>query len=272
MSASSANTTKPPVIDSHAAAADLFDRTVDYYQDRAESRVFNYSSLIFSRRREIVHELLPVASTGARAIDFGMGPAVFAREVVNRGFEYVGIDVSQAMVDRARSMGIPCTTYLCGDLEALSEFRGQADLVMAIGLLDYLEDPYTGLTKLVDCLKPGGMLMVSFRNRRAIPTVMRNVARWVWRRAFANSRWRSDSAFSAAVLEHSFSVRTDLAPYLRQRGVGRFTVRYMDFSPFFFNFPLPKPVWKLWHGLDRPLAGSLTRWNCSTGVLLGRRE
>lgn len=154
-----------------------FDRVAQSYEDRAQARTCSLSSFLFSRRNEVVLDLLDATGTRGTVLDFGMGPGVLARAVVARGHRFIGVDLSEAMVARARALGVENATYVRGDLDALDAYRGQVDVVMAIGLIDYLEEPQRGLRQLVECLRPGGTLIVSFRNRRALVTRTRDLAK-----------------------------------------------------------------------------------------------
>lgn len=252
---------------SHAAAREYFDRTADEYSERAEARAHDLSSLIFKRRRETVLELLDESGAQGTLLDFGMGPGVFAPEIAERGFDFIGVDISPEMVERADALGVPRARYVVGDLDALEQFRGSADAVLAIGLIDYLEDTGDGLRRLAECLKPGGVLIVSFRNRAALNTALRAVAKAVWRRLFRRSRWRADSAFVAPVHEKPFSPGLLESP-LRELGLTGFAVRYHSVNPvFFFNVPLPRRVWDALLRVDRALSKRAPRVLCDAGVL-----
>lgn len=252
---------------SHAAAREYFDRTADDYAVRAGAQTSDLSSLIFARRRETVLELLDESGVSGTLLDFGMGPGVFAPEVVQRGFEFIGVDISPEMVARAEALGLPRTKFVVGDLDALEQFRGQADAVIAVGLIDYLEHPAEGLRRLAECLKPGGVLIVSFRNAAAINTVLRAGAKAVWRTLFRRVRWRADSAFVAEVHEKPFTPGT-LEPVLRELGLGDFAVRYHSANPgLFVSVPLPSGLWRRWRRFDRTVSRRVPRVLCDAGVL-----
>jgi SAM-dependent methyltransferase len=196
-----------------------------------------------------------------------MGPGVLAPAAVERGFDFIGVDISPEMVARAEALELPRASYVVGDLDALERFRGSVDAVLAVGLIDYLEDPVDGLRRLSDCLKPGGVLIVSFRNSAALNTHLRQVAKNIWRRLFRRARWRAESAFVASVHEKAFSPRM-LKSALRGFGMTEFEVRYHSANPFLFaNMPLGRRVWSRWLRLDRPVSRRAPRVLCDAGVL-----
>jgi SAM-dependent methyltransferase len=264
--------TQPHVPTSHAAARDYFDRTADDYAERAGARTSTLSSLIFQRRRETVLELLDESNVHGTLLDFGMGPGVLARDIADRGFDFIGVDISPEMVAHAEKLEVPRARFVVGDLDSLEPFRGSVDAVLAIGLIDYLERPAEGLRRLSDCLRPGGVLIVSFRNRMAVNTLLRHAAKSIWRRAFAGTRWRADSAFVAPVYEKAFTAGM-LENELRRLGLGEFAVRYHSASPgFFASVPLRPGLWERWRRFDRVVSHRVPHVLCDAGVLRARRS
>jgi SAM-dependent methyltransferase len=198
-----------------------------------------------------------------------MGPAVFAPACLDAGLEYVGIDISPVMVERARALRLRGVTYHVGDLHALAAYEGQMDGVLAVGLVDYLEDPRRGLEALARCVRPGGVLIVSFRNRRSLPRLLRDSARALarpWRRRTHHK------AFLGLVHERSFDASSQLVPALQGLGYDRFDTAYFNCSPCFFDFPLPAWLWRRWLRWDAALAAPATRHLCSGGVLCARKR
>ena len=198
-----------------------------------------------------------------------MGPAVFAQRCVDRRLDYVGIDISPVMVQRAQALGLNGVQYLVGDLHTLAEYEGQMDGVLAIGLLDYLEDPLEGIEALSRCVRPGGVMIVSFRNRHSLPRLLRDVARTLLR------PWRGQSnrrAFFGLVHERSFDVSSELIPALQRIGYERFDTSYFNCSPFFFDFPMPRWLWRRWRLWDAAVASQSTRYLCSGAVLVAQKR
>jgi SAM-dependent methyltransferase len=258
--------------ESHLAAQELFDRTADLYEEHAEGRRRDLTSLFFARRKEVVLELLDESGAAGTLLDFGMGPGVFARDAAERGFRFIGVDISRAMIERAEALGVSNAEYVQGDLDALEPFRGEVDAVLAIGLIDYLEDPAAGLRKLADCLKPGGVLLVSFRNRRSVNTLLRHVAKGVWRRVFGRLRWRAQSAFVSSVHEKSFAPAW-LREALGEAGMTMADVRFHNVTPLLFvNVPLPAVLWKRWRRIDRRVSSRAPRFLADAGVVSARKS
>ncbi|MEM8993493.1 MAG: class I SAM-dependent methyltransferase [Acidobacteriota bacterium] len=254
---------------SHLEAKELFDQTVDSYQQAASGQVHDFRSLLFQRRIAIVEELIESVPPGGQVLDFGMGPAVFAQTCLDWGFSYLGIDIAPKMVEQARALGLEGAEFEVGDLESLSERKASSDLTLAVGLIDYLEELPAGLGALAETVKPGGHLIVSFRNRHSVPRVLRDSAKVVLRPVAGEG---STKAFFSQAHEKAFDFGIHLKPLLKQKGFGNFQVRYFNCSPLFFSFPMPPWLWERWFAVDGVLASPLTRWTCSGGVLLAQRN
>lgn len=252
---------------SHTEAQKFFDQIADDYRRRSEGQVYNVSSLSFSRRQDVVTGLLNLTPEGGTVLDYGMGPAVFGSPAAKRGCRYIGLDISQKMIDLAKAQNIPGAEYHLGDLELLERFRAAADTVLLIGLIDYLEHPSEGLRALARTVKPGGRIILSFRNRRSLPRVMRDTCKAVWRSVKSESH-EHGTAFAAPVLERSFVPARDFVPVLREEGFTEFEVRYLDASPIFWKMPLPKPLWHLGKKMDELFARPTLSAFCASGVLM----
>lgn len=257
--------------ESHSEAEKFFNRIADDYLQRSEGKVWNVSSLSFARRQDVVSRLLSLTLRGGTLLDYGMGPAVFGPTAVERGLRYVGIDISQRMIDLARAKNLPNAEYYQGDLSVLDSFHGTADCVLLIGLIDYLEDPDAGLRALAKCVKPGGRIILSFRNRRSIPRFLRDGAKAGYR-AVESERKGADTAFAAPVLERSFVPRRDFVPVLREAGFTEFSTHYLDASPVFWKMPLPKWLWHVWKNADEVLSQRWVSFLCASGVLMASRK
>ena len=260
---------------SHIEAKELFDQTVDSYQAAAEGQVHDFRSLLFQRRIRIVEDFIDSLPPGGDVLDFGMGPAVFAQTCLDWDWSYLGIDIAPKMVEQAQALGLEGARFEVGDLESLAKYKESMDLTLAIGLIDYLEETAEGLRALSETVRPGGHLLVSFRNRNSVPRVLRDSAKVVLRplasAAEAQSTGRPRAFFSQAH-EKAFDFQSDLKPLLKQNGFSKFQVRYFNCSPLFFSFPMPESLWRLWFEADSVLASPLTSWTCSGGVFLAQRR
>ncbi|MCG8404738.1 MAG: class I SAM-dependent methyltransferase [Phycisphaerales bacterium] len=122
----------------------------------------------FIARRQCVEKLLaPALRPGASVLDMGCGTGVMAPFVLNAGLDYFGIDLSEEMVEHARKTADLCakqgqTVELStGDVDAIQYPDAHFDCVIALGLLEYLDDVEAAVGELSRVTKIGGTIIVS---------------------------------------------------------------------------------------------------------------
>ena len=216
-------------------------------------------------------KFLPSVENKEKILDFGMGPGVFAKYCAENGFSYLGIDISPKMVELAQSLKLENAKFRVGDIESLIMYQREMDYVLAIGLIDYVDDPIKVIKMLTNCLKKDGHLIISFRNHYSLPRFSRDTIKLIWKKLLKNKVSKSNKAFYTNVHEHSFDFLTQLYPLLIELGFNEFQTEYFNCSPFFFNFPIKPRIWHKWYQLDSKLSGNLTRYFCSGFVVLANK-
>ncbi|MFB6355020.1 MAG: class I SAM-dependent methyltransferase [bacterium] len=103
-------------------------------------------------------------------LDVGTGTGQYARRFLNRGSAQraVGVDFSKNMLREGRlnARNIENLNVLAMDGCKLG-FRDQTfDIVTAIGLLEYVQDPSPFLKEFHRVLKPGGKILLTLHNKR----------------------------------------------------------------------------------------------------------
>ena len=257
--------------ESHLQSKKYFEHTAFVYHQRSHGLIYDFSSLIFQRRNDIVKKYLAKDIEKKIILDFGMGSGVFAEHCTENGYYYLGIDISPKMVELAQSLNLKNAEFKVGDIDSLIKYQGEMDYALAIGLIDYVEDPIKVIKLLKNCLKEDGHLIISFRNRYSLPRFFRDTIKLIWKKILKNKITKSNKAFFSNVNEHSFDFSTQLLPVLRSLGFNSFTTKYFNCSPFFFNFPIKSRIWHKWYKLDSKLSGNLTRFFCSGCVVLANK-
>jgi SAM-dependent methyltransferase len=117
---------------------------------------------------EVAASLGPVATPEISAVlEIGSGPGELALEIARRlpGAEVVGIDVAEAMVDRAtgraRAEGLEQRArFQLADAAALPLADGSFDVVVSTLSLHHWSDPAAVFAEIARVLRPGGVALV----------------------------------------------------------------------------------------------------------------
>jgi ubiquinone/menaquinone biosynthesis C-methylase UbiE len=122
----------------------------------------------FRSRLERTVELLPPDCRSV--LDAGCGPAPLAAAIAGRGIRYLGLDVSGGMLDQARSR-VQGVTLVRGAVPL--PIRDETfDAVVALGFLEYFEDPVAVLRELSRVAKKGGVILVSTPKKHHLSRTM----------------------------------------------------------------------------------------------------
>jgi len=137
--------------------------SVAYYRPRLERTLTWVDSLA-----------LPV---DARVLEIGFGAGRTAIALAQRGLLVTGIDSSHRMVEQAAQRvaryGLSARIRLGeGDVHALDAADGTFDLVVALGVLPWVERPGWCVREMARVTRPGGHVIASVNNRRQLNRVL----------------------------------------------------------------------------------------------------
>lgn len=128
-----------------------------------------------ARRRDYVFSLLEryVTLTGSVVLDVGCGAGVYADELLARGCDTFGIDISPLMLEECRRRiqkgdEYFSTHFQVADVERIPFSGGVFDIVLCIGVLGYLLSDHQALQEMTRVLKPGGYLVVNVENMKSL--------------------------------------------------------------------------------------------------------
>jgi len=133
------------------------------FDDAAAARLESMytTSEAVTQRREV--RALLDARAGERVLDIGVGPGFLASELAGMGVEVVGLDVSEAVLALARrrfAVDGVIVELVVGDCTALPFPDGTFDAVVAVQVLEFVDDVRTALREAARVLRPGGRLLV----------------------------------------------------------------------------------------------------------------
>lgn len=174
-------------MDQKGAVKAFFDKVVYYtpYEERYRNRT-NLNAYDILTRKDVVLECLDrLGIQSGRLLDVGCGPAVYTPDLTSRGFEVYGVDMAPDVVRRAReimshSPYADRAYFLVGDIEHLEFPKEIFDVVLVMGLFDYLPSDDVALAEIRRVLKPGGVALISLQNRYSYCTLVRTLV-WPFR-------------------------------------------------------------------------------------------
>ncbi len=153
-----------------ALVQNYFDSVAGYWQD--VYRNTGLRAYIYQRRAAFtlnwIRELN--LAPGERCLDVGCGAGILSSTLASWDYQVDAIDLAPNMLELARSeaerhgVGDRVSTAL-GDVHRLQFPANSFGLVVALGVLPWVDDPRRALEEMARVLRPGGYLIVSVDNR-----------------------------------------------------------------------------------------------------------
>lgn len=135
---------------------------------------------LFRRRKLAVDTVAGYANP--RVLDVGCGSGRIGEFVLEAGAShYVGVDFSEPMIDlaRARLTRFETRTELIVDDFLAAPLDGPFDVILAVGLFDYLPEPHRFARRMFELCAPGGCVVGSFPTWSLLKGPVRKV-RYEW--------------------------------------------------------------------------------------------
>lgn len=123
----------------------------------------------FRLRRDLsVAHVLGLVTPGAQVLDLGCGTGPVLSELRRQGIGTRGLDYSGDMLAHARMrlrlLGLDDSGLEQGDCRATPYPAESFDIVLCLGVISYIENYDPVLDEIDRLLKPGGNVLISFRN------------------------------------------------------------------------------------------------------------
>jgi SAM-dependent methyltransferase len=177
----------------------------------------------FDRARDdrvvsLVRRHAPPRRDGSALLDIGCGYGYLLRRFERR-YRLAGIDVSAHAVGVAR-VALPGATVITADVQRHLPFREPFDVILAINVVEHLDDPVAGVRSIHDALVPSGLCVIH------LPTINGPVSRALYRFAYAGDPthvYRPSGAQVRRLFERAGfrTVEFSFAPHVRWLGASR---------------------------------------------------
>jgi ubiquinone/menaquinone biosynthesis C-methylase UbiE/peptidoglycan/xylan/chitin deacetylase (PgdA/CDA1 family) len=148
------------------SVVEKFDSGAERYSEKYKGH--SAVSHSFAIRRQRVYDLLNDLK-GEKVLDIGCGPGVMVDHMVDKGFEFYGVDISEEMIRQARERfgHIRSAQFSTGRIEKLEFPDSFFDAVICMGVVEYIEDDGKAVREMARVLKPGGYAIITLPNKRS---------------------------------------------------------------------------------------------------------
>jgi SAM-dependent methyltransferase len=163
--------------------------------------------------RALLRALVEMAGSSGEYADIGCGPGHVSRFLADLGVSVSGIDLSPAMIARARA-DVPGVRFETGDMTALECADGSFDVIVAFYSIIHLDDDLISAAcrEFARVLRQGGRAMVSFHEGEG----SRHVSEWWGEAVDLDFRFLSQATVSSRLTEAGLPIEAMLrrAPYV----------------------------------------------------------
>ncbi len=105
---------------------------------------------------------LKVLKPGSKVLDAGCGNGFFLQHLVKMGYDVSGIELDTSGVDCARKL-MPNNRIENASIydDVYGIFKEKFDAIVSLEVVEHLYDPKTFVKQMKNCLKPGGIFILS---------------------------------------------------------------------------------------------------------------
>ncbi len=147
----------------------------------------------------------------ARVLDVGCGTGLMSRKLADTGRHVCGVDLSPAMVRRARRKVNARLEFIHGDAEKLPCDNASFDAVVNLISFHHYPNPARAAAEFRRVLRPGGRLvLVAFDGDSRYIRLTQATNRWT--KGVAGKSWQKSSAQIAAILRGAGFSRVEVSP------------------------------------------------------------
>jgi ubiquinone/menaquinone biosynthesis C-methylase UbiE len=147
--------------------------SVKYSSERYPDEPKTCEQLSYVTRKGYVLRMLDrIPIPKGKILDVGCGPGIYTRDLLLRGWEVWGIDLSPKMLERAKASIMdlpeaPRAHFSTGQMEDLAFEPSFFDAVICIGVLPYVGSLEKAVSEAFRVLRPGGYVIFQLSNKLA---------------------------------------------------------------------------------------------------------
>jgi ubiquinone/menaquinone biosynthesis C-methylase UbiE len=151
--------------------SNYFSNIADYWDD-VYSR-HDVKAQVYRNRQEVAVAWAASVAEGDVVADVGTGAGHLATALALHGFRVTAIDTSDAMLEQvasnaARASVTHLVTPTYSDVQQLKVPSATFDVVTAMGLLPWVEEPELAVAELARIARPGGHVIATMDNARSL--------------------------------------------------------------------------------------------------------
>jgi len=133
----------------------------------------------FNTRVNRVSEFLREFKSG-RVLDVGCGPAIIGNTFRGRPVEYYGVDISEDMIrEGLHACGGEHQFHFCsGKIEELPFNDASFDIVLCLGIFEYVMEGNIAMGEIRRVLKPNGVFIATMLNKNSLYRIWKRYGYW----------------------------------------------------------------------------------------------
>ncbi|GMU20002.1 MAG: hypothetical protein AMXMBFR13_01030 [Phycisphaerae bacterium] len=214
---------------------DHFDEWGEQWDDRYKRRPRGMPDLDLQLRRESVHILLKglsaVSADRLLVLDLGCGVGSVLDGFSRERIAVVATDLSGEMVSAAARLH-PADQHFVTDAAHLPVGMSTFDVVVCVGMLEYVPDVNQVLQQVTRALRPGGRLIASFPNRNSVFRTLLALERAAERIAIKGMDLLSGRTRDLTSYAHTSWSPRSVFDLLRRHGLETELVRFTTIGPY----------------------------------------
>jgi ubiquinone/menaquinone biosynthesis C-methylase UbiE len=157
-----------------ARVSEHFDTITSRWDEFYQSRSLN--AIVFQQRSSVALEWIDRLSLtrGSEMLEIGCGPGWSSVALAERGYRVSSIDSSLAMIETTRRNAVSADkerliNVSVGDAHRLAFADGTFTVVIALGVLSYLDAPERAIGEMARVTRPGGYVVLTSANPFSLP-------------------------------------------------------------------------------------------------------